>query len=115
MIKYITKVVIVCFLLNLTVLAADSTHAEEAVKKSAQASGNASASAAHSIAATGQITSAASAIPLKVVGSVGAVSAKAGESLSNIANAPIGTPLVITDEVITAGPPPSEAMKAKKQ
>lgn len=115
MIKYITKFIVVCSLFGSTVYAAESTHAEEAVKKSAQASGNASASAAHSIAATGQVTSAASAIPLKAVGSVGAVSAKAGESLSNVANAPIGKPLEVTDEVITAGPPPSEAIKPKKQ
>lgn len=112
--KYILKIGLVCILFGSTVYA-DNTHAEEAVKKSAQASGNASASAAHSIAASGQVTSAALAVPLTVVGSVGAVSAKTGDALSKAASAPIGTPLVVTDEVVTAGPPPSEAMKPKKQ
>lgn len=115
MIKYIAKFIVVCSLLGSTAYAAESTHAEEAVKKSAQASGNASASAAHSIAASGQVTSAAIAVPLKAVGAVGAASAQAGDGLSKAASAPIGTPLQVTDEAITAGPLPSEAMKPKKQ
>ena len=115
MIKYIAKFIVVGSLLGTTVYAAESTHAEEAVKKSAQASGNASASAAHSIAASGQVTSAAIAVPLKAVGAVGAASAQAGDGLSKAASAPIGTPLQVTDEAITAGPLPSEAMKPKKQ
>lgn len=115
MIKFIVKLALVSVFFGVNAFAAENTHAEEAVKKSAQASGNASASAAHSIAASGQVTSAAVAVPLKAVGAVGAASAQAGDGLSKAASAPIGTPLQVTDEAITAGPLPSEAMKPKKQ
>jgi hypothetical protein len=94
----------------------DETHAGRAVSEAAQSSSHASASAAHSIAASGQVTSAASAIPLSiggaVLGSAGAVSAGAARDSMRAATAPIGTPLEITDEVITVVPP-NEALKAK--
>jgi len=76
---------------------------------------NASGSAAHAIMSSGQVASAASAIPLAVVGSVGEVSSQISKSLKDAASAPIGTPLEITDESIVAGPPPNDAIKANKQ
>jgi hypothetical protein len=92
-------------------LAEDDSHAGRAVEEAAQTGSHASASAAHSIAA-----SAASAIPLSVggavVGSAGAVSAGAARDSMRAATAPIGTPLEITDEVITVVPP-NEALKTK--
>jgi hypothetical protein len=94
--------------------AGEDTHAGQAVRESVQASGHASASAAHSIVASGQATSAAAAVPLSiggaVLGSAGAVSADAARGLSKAANAPIGTPLDITEESITTMPP-NEALK----
>lgn len=96
--------------------AADETHAGAAVKNALQSSGHASASAAHSIVASGQVTSAAIAIPLSVGGVVlstaGAVSGAAAHDSMRAATAPIGTPLEITDEVITVMPP-NEALKTK--
>lgn len=98
------------------VLAQDATHAGEALKNAAMSSGHASASAAHSVAASGQVTSGVLAVPLlsggAVLGSAGAVSTQAGLESLKAANAPIGTPLQITDEVITVVPP-SEALKSK--
>ena len=94
------------------IFSGDNTHAEQAVQKSIQAS----ASAAHSIAASGQVTSAASAVPLSiggaVLGSAGAVSSGAAHDSMKAATAPIGTPLEITDESITTMPP-NEALKTK--
>ena len=95
--------------------AKEDTHAGRAITYSGQASAATSGSAAHSIAASGQVTSAASAIPLSVggavLGSAGAVSAKAAHDSMKAATAsPIGTPLKITDEVITTMPP-NEALK----
>jgi hypothetical protein len=96
----------------------DNTHAGHAVTEAVQASGHASASAAHSIAASGQVTSAVSALPLSVggvaLGSAGAVSAGAARDSMRAATAPIGTPLEITDEAITVIPP-NEALKAKSK
>ena len=95
--------------------AKEDTHAGRSITYSGQAGTAASGSAAHSIAASGQVTSAASAIPLSVggavLGSAGAVSAQAAHDSMKAATAsPIGTPLNITDEVITTMPP-NEALK----
>jgi hypothetical protein len=96
--------------------AEDDTHAGRAVTYSSKASTNASGSTAHSIAASGQVTSAASAIPLSVVGvaagSTGAVSAQSANQSMKAADAPIGTPLPITDEAI-AIIPPDQALKTR--
>lgn len=97
--------------------AGEDTHSGQALKNSAQASGHASASAAHGIAASGQVTSAAIAVPLSVggavLGSAGAVSAGVARESMKAATAPIGTPLEITDEAITTMPP-NEALKKIK-
>lgn len=101
-----------------SVFADDDTHASRAVKEGVQSSAHASVSAAHSIAASGQVTSAVLAVPLSVGGvalvSAGAVSAGVAHDLMQAATAPIGTSLVITDEVITVLPP-NEALKAKNK
>lgn len=89
--------------------AADNTHAAQAVKDGVTASGKASTSAAHSIVASGQVTSAVAAVPLSVGG---AVSTGAARSSMKAATAPIGTPLEVTDESITTMPP-NEALKRK--
>lgn len=98
--------------------AADQTHLGASVGNSVQSSAHASASVGHSIAASGQVTSAASAIPLAiggvVSGTAGAVSGQAAKNSARAANAPIGTPLDITDETITVMPP-NEALKNKDQ
>lgn len=98
------------------VMAQNKTHAGQAVNDAARASGHASGSAAHSIAASGQVTSAVMAVPLSVggvvLGSVGAASAGSARESMRAANAPIGTPLNVTDEVISVMPP-NQALKAK--
>lgn len=95
-------------------VAGENTDAGEALKNSAQASGNASAGAAHTIAASGQVTSAAMVIPLSVggavLGSTGAVSAGSAHESRKGAISPIGMPLEITDEAIVTTPP-NEALK----
>ena len=83
----------------------DNTHAGRAVTEALQSSGHASTSVAHAIAASGQVTSAVMAVPFSVGGAVfglvGAVSAGAAHDLMRAATAPIGTPLAVTDEVIS--------------
>lgn len=93
---------------------AGDTHSGQAVEEASKAGSHASASAAHGIVASGQVTSAASAVPLAIAGSAGAVSTEIAKDLMEAATAPIGTPLEITDESVTAGPPPSEALTPKK-
>jgi len=59
-----------------------------------------------------KLVSGAIAVPLMVGGEIGKVSGQAGDELWEEANTPIGKPLVITDDVVTAGPAPAEAMKS---
>ena len=51
------------------------------------------------------------AVPLKVIGAVGELSGQMGDSLWEAANAPVGAPLPVTDDVISVGPSPGDAMK----
>ncbi|MBP6008136.1 MAG: hypothetical protein KA740_10565 [Rhodoferax sp.] len=93
-------------------------NAAQAVDNGVKGSGHASASAAHSIAASGQVTSGMMAVPLlasgAVAGSAGGASANAGATSLNAASMPIGTPLVVTDESITVMPP-NQALKSKTE
>ena len=102
------------FITTGSAVAGDNTYSGQAIKEGVQASGHASASAANSIAASGQVTSAAMAVPLSVggavLGSAGAASASAANQSMRAATAPIGTPLEVTDEAITITPP-NEALK----
>jgi hypothetical protein len=70
---------------------------------------------AHTTVAGMKVVSGAVALPLVIVGEIGQVSGDAGEELWEEANRPIGEPLVISDEVVTAGPAPREAMDESKQ
>lgn len=103
--------------LSFNALADDNSSVlDRAVQASGRASANLALSAAHGIAASGQAVSAIAAVPLSVAGVVlgasAAVSVDAANASMNAANAPIGTPLPITNEVITVIPP-NEALKAK--
>ena len=97
-------------------LADETTVSGRMVQDSVQASAHAGASAAHGIMASGRAVSAVVAVPLSVSGAVlesaGKVSTTAARDLMRAANAPIGTPLEVTDEVITVMPP-NEALKDK--
>lgn len=96
----------------------EDTHAGRAVNEGIQTSGHASASAAHSIIASGQVVSAAAAVPLSIGGAVlvsgGLASVGAANGSAKAASAPIGTPLEITDEAIVTIPP-NEALKTNAQ
>lgn len=91
------------------------THSGQAVEEASKAGSHASKGSAHGIIGSGQATSAASAVPLAVGGSAGAVSTEIAEDLMDAAAAPVGAPLEITEETVTAGPPPDEALKIKAE
>jgi len=90
-------------------MANPAEHAEQAIRAGGRASGNAAASAGHSLAASGQLASGVVAIPLLTSGAVatgiGSAAAQAGGSLMNAAVQPIGQPLPITDETVSILPP----------
>jgi len=109
--KLFKKVILLSLALSSTLtanpaLASDSAnHASKAGKHSVLAVG-------HGLASTAKVASAAVAVPLLVVGSVGVVSGAAGSALMTSA---IGhnEPLTITEITITADPSPKAQMKAK--
>ncbi len=101
--------------LSLNVGAASNNHSVQAVAESGETASHGSASLAHGIIASGQVASAVSAVPLAIGGSAGNASAEISKDLMEAANAPIGTPLEITDETVTVGPRPNEALSTKEQ
>jgi len=92
----------------MSVSAAD--HAARAVGHAANASGHSVMSGLHALAASGQVTLQVSAVPLLTSAALGAVAGTVGEALIKAADAPIGTPLPISDETVSAGPPPDQAI-----
>lgn len=78
-------------------------HFSNAVKNSAQAVG-------HSMAAGVKLVSGVAAVPLMVTGEIGKASGQLGEAMWDEAN----TELPVTEEVITAGPTPAEAVKEEE-
>jgi len=102
---------LICYLSLWTVSVAANPveHAEHAVQAGGRASGNASASAGHSLAATGQLASGVIAIPILASGvgavSLGSTAVQAGGSMMDSASRPIGKPLPITDETVSILPP----------
>lgn len=75
-------------------------HSGQAVIHSANAFG-------HSVQGGAKLVSGVVAIPLIAAGAVGELSGEVGNALWETANAP----LPISDEVVTVGPPPSEAIR----
>jgi hypothetical protein len=105
-------------------LVAPNVHAEDqadvgqALFGASQASAQVSASVAQALVASGQVTSAALAVPLSISGAVfgsaaTASTAAARDSMRAAAAPPIGTPLPITNETITVVPP-NEALRRKR-
>jgi len=83
--------------------------AEGSMGHSHQASAHAVLASGHAVIGTAKVASAVVAVPLQVAGAIGTASGRAGDTLADAAHADIGEPLPLTDEVVTAGPPPSEA------
>lgn len=89
---------------------AGDTHSGRAMSEAGRASGHSGASAVHSVAGAAQVTSGAIAVPLYVSGAVGTVSTIIADELMEVATAPAGAPLIITEETVTAGPPPNDVL-----
>ncbi|WP_081441953.1 hypothetical protein [Mariprofundus ferrooxydans] len=83
-------------------------HSGQALNHSVQASG-------HAVVAGAQLTSAAIAIPMVAAGAVGAASTQSGAALLKQADSDFDRPLSISEETVTAGPAPSEALYGHKE
>ena len=94
-------------------LASNTAFAAGSLQHLSEASVNSAQAIGHSSVAGVKIISGIAAIPLTVAGEIGHVSGEAGEILWDEANKPIGEPLEITDEVITAGPSPKDVIQSQ--
>jgi len=65
----------------------------------------------HSFIGGAQLVSGVVAVPLKASAAVGELSGEMGDAFWEAANAPVVEPLTITEDVVTIGPPPAEALK----
>ncbi len=81
-----------------------TAHSAQALDHSGQAVG-------HLAVGTVKATASVAAIPLAASGAAGQASGRAAIGLSELANAPIGEPLSITDDTLTAGPSPADALR----
>ncbi len=107
--KIIATILVAALIFSTNALGGES-HSGRAIADLGKASTHASAGAGHAIVGSGQAISAIASVPFALVGSVGAVSSEIAKDLLNAATAPVGTPLEITDETVSAGPPPNEAL-----
>lgn len=83
-------------------------HSSQAVTHSLQALGE-------GMVAGAKLVSGVAAVPLKAAGAVGQLSGDMGDSLWEAANAPADGPLPVTEDVITIGPPPGEAIRRQEE
>ncbi|WP_455201066.1 hypothetical protein [Kaarinaea lacus] len=101
------------FLTLFSVFTAQSALAQGSTQHSGKALENGVNSIGHSVAAGGKLVSGTIAIPLKAAGEVGKASGQAGKEMWDNATGTSGDPLPITDETVTAGPPPAKAMQVE--
>ncbi len=108
----IKTLLILCLILFISNAAlAGDTYSGQAIRHSGKSASHASQGVAHAIAGSGQVTSAAIAVPLLIGSAVGTASGVAGEGLMDTASRPAGSkPLTISDETVTVGPAPDEAL-----
>lgn len=113
------KPTILIALTGLTLLATAPVFAQGSVNHLSAAAGHSSEALAHGVVGTAKLASGVVAVPLLVVGAVGAASTQTGAALMDeaagtrdgVAHAQMGEPLPITDETITAGPSPAQALR----
>lgn len=89
--------------------------AQSSLQHSSQALTHSLEAIGHSMVAGTKLVSGVAAVPLKASGAVGQLSGEMGDALGDAANAPVGHPLPITEDVITIGPPPAKALNGGGQ
>lgn len=102
-------------LMLISAIATQPAMAQGSVQHSAQAAEHSLAATGHSLASGAKLVSGVAAVPFSVVGAIGNVSGEIGKGLADAANAPIGEPLPIADDVVSATPSPAQAMQVKSE
>lgn len=113
---YCSSVALGVFLMTTPCWAADSAnHSGAAAGNLSQAAGASGAAMAHGAASAGSVVAGSVAVPLGLSGNAGVMSGQIAGDLNKAANSNIGTPLPISEETITVGPPPDAALSEKNK
>ena len=92
-----------------------SAMAQSSLQHSSQAVTHSIRAIGEGMVAGAKLVSGVAAVPLKAAGAVGELSGDMGDSLWEAANTPVDMSLPITEDVITVGPPPGEALRRQKE
>lgn len=105
---------LISILALLGALATQPALAQGSAAHSAQALDHSGQAVGHLAVGTLKATASVAAVPLAASGAVGQASGRAAAGLAELADAPIGEPLPITDDTLTAGPSPAEALRNRE-
>ena len=94
----------------LLALSSQSAFAQGSARHFSQAVDHSVKAVGHSVVAGTKLSAGVIAVPLTVSATAGQASNQAAAELWDYAEMPIGTPLPITDETVTAGPSPDQAI-----
>lgn len=100
--------------LLLVVLSPGAVVAQSSLQHSGQAVTHSLQAIGEGMVAGAKLVSGVAAVPLKAAGAVGELSSDMGDALWEAANAPVAGPLPLTDDVVTVGPPPGEAIRRQE-
>ncbi len=101
-------------ILTAALLSSNTVLAGGAVTHSGQASVHSAQAVGHAVISGAKVVSGSAAVPLTLSGGAGNFSAAAGNELWEFADAPIGKPLPVTEQIYLIGPPPDRAMQQRE-
>ena len=103
-------------LLALALLAASApAQAQSSIQASGESLHHSAEAIGLALGASAQVVSGITAIPLGLSAEVGKVSGELSEELWRAANTPLTTPLPVSEQLITVGPPPGEALRRNSE
>jgi len=103
-------------LLALALLAASApAQAQSSIQASGESLHHSAEAIGLALGASAQVVSGITAIPLGLSVEVGKVSGELSEELWRAANTPLTTPLPVSEQLITVGPPPGEALRRSSE
>lgn len=109
--KIVALINVAFFLFTSGAVTIAQTSDNPAAEHASQTSAHGSQSVMHAIMGTGKVVSAASSVPFAAAGSAGAVSTDIASESNKAASLPVGEPLEIAEETVSAGLPPDQELQ----
>ena len=102
-------------LMLISLMATQPVMAQGSIQHSGRSVEHSVAASGHTLASGAKLVSGVAAVPFSVAGAIGNVSGQIGNGLAEAATAPIGEPLPIADDIVSATPSPAQAMQVKSE